>query len=117
MKASKTITIDVKQLLDGKHPAVIIRKGVTEGKGTISIGQIVAIASGKVLPYIKDDNTAGTVLGVATCYADTTAGKDTAVNVLVHGTCKRDVVTVISAAAPVQADLDALAAVGVWALD
>lgn len=117
MKASKTITIDVKQLLDGKHPAVIIRKGVTSGKGTIAIGQIVAIASGKVLPYIKDDGTAGTVFGVATGYADTTAGKDTAVNVLVHGTCKKDVVTVVSAAAPVQADLDALAAVGVWALD
>lgn len=117
MKASKTITIDVKQLLDGRHPAVIIRKGVTSGKGTIAIGQIVALSSGKVIPYIKDDQTAGTVFGVATCYADTAVGKDTAVNVLVHGTCKKDVVTVVSAAAPVQADLDALAAVGVWALD
>lgn len=117
MKASKTITIDVKELLDGKHPAIIVRKLVTADKGTIAIGQIVAIASGKVLPYIKDDQTAGTAFGVATQYADTATGKDTAVNVLVHGTCKADLVTVVAAAAPVQADFDALAGVGVWALN
>lgn len=117
MKASKTVTIDVKELLDGKHPAVVIRKDVTANKGTISVGQIVAIASGKVLPYIKDDGTAGTVFGVATSYADTATGKDTAVNVLVHGTCRRSVLTVVSAAATVQADIDALAGIGVWALN
>lgn len=117
MKASKTITIDVAELLDGKHPAVIIRKAVTADKGKIAIGQIVAIASGKVLPYINSDQTAGTVFGVATSPADTTTGADTAVNVLVHGTCKVGSVIVVAGANPVQADIDALAAIGVWALN
>jgi flagellar biosynthesis component FlhA len=117
MKASKTITITVDQLLDGKHPPVIVRKLVTADKGTISIGQIVAISSGKVLPYIASDQTAGTAFGVATQGVDTATGKDTAVNVLVHGTCKLDAVTVVSGAAPTATDIAALAALGIWALN
>lgn len=118
MKASKTITIDVMELLDGKHPAVVVRKLVEPQKGKIAVGQIVALnASGKVLPYVKGDETAGTAYGVATTPADTATGKDTGVNVLIHGTCKKSGITVVSGAAPVQADIDALFALGVYPLD
>jgi hypothetical protein len=117
MKASKMVVVELSELLDGKHPAVIIRKLVTADKGKIAVGQIVAIADGNVLPYIKDDETAGTAYGVATQAADTATGEDTAVNVLVHGTCKRALVSVVSGTDVVQADIDAIAAKGVWALN
>ena len=119
MKASKYVVVELAELLDGKHPAVIMRKLVVADKGKISVGQIVAInsADGKALPYIKGDETAGTVLGVATTIADTTTGKDTAVNILVHGTCKRSLVSVGTGTDVVQADIDALSAKGIWALN
>lgn len=117
MKASKTITITVQQLLDGKHPAVIIRKKVVANKGTIAVGQVVAISNGAVLPYIFEDVTAGTVFGVATQTANTATGNDTAINVLVHGTCKAAMLTVVGGEAATQVDLDALGARGVWALN
>ncbi len=118
MKASKTVTIDVKELLDGRHPAVIIRKLVAPNKGKIAVGQIVAVTSaGKAVPYVKDDQNDGTAFGVATTPADTTTGKDDAVNVLIHGTCKKSMLTVVSGADPVQADINALFALGVYPLD
>lgn len=116
MKASKTITISINELLDGKHPPIVIRKLVVADKGQIGVGQIIAVSGDKALPYVASDSTAGTAFGVATEAVDTATGKDTAVNVLVHGTCKLDLVTVANGAAPASTDIAALAALGVWAL-
>ncbi|AEC02039.1 hypothetical protein [Parasphaerochaeta coccoides] len=114
MQASKTMTIEVSEIVDGRHPALIIRKEAVKGKGQIVPGQILAIKDGKVLPYVKGDSTAGTAFGVATTPADTAQGKDDGVNVLVHGTCRAALVVTGSGVAD-QADLDALALRGVWA--
>lgn len=114
MKASKTIDVTVTELLDARHPAVIQRRVVVKDKGIIAVGDMVGITSdGFVVPAAT---TGATLFGVATTGADTATGKDDAVNVLVHGTCKKSLVTKAGAVVT-QADVDNLLKIGVYAME
>lgn len=118
MNASKTATITVEEVLDGQHPAVVLRLPVATGNGILAPGRILAKdGNGKMVPYVNGDETAGTAYGVALGYADTTAlSGDDAINVLKHGTCKRSKLIVADEVDVVQADVDSLVSAGVYPL-
>jgi len=130
MKASKTVDLELKQIIEGSHPPVIRRYALGENAPAFKAGQIVGITAGGIIAY-ADIETTETVtvgegasaievdvpvtprLGVVTASVE---ANSEGLNVLVHGTVVKES---LIKAADTAADATALAqleACGIWAV-
>lgn len=113
MDCSKNVSgITVGELWDHRHPPVIMRCPLKElsGESVINEGQVVKMGSANT---IEAAATSDTPFGIA---LENVKAGDEFVNVLLHGTLKRDNVKMGSAALTV-ADINKLAAAGIYCLD
>lgn len=111
MKASsekRVFTID--EIADGRHGPVSISIRLKSGTGSITAGQLVAKdTDGEIVPY----TTGGTGL-VGVALRTVKLDEDESVLVLVHGTARREKLTV-GTAAVTQTEIDKLMGIGVYA--
>lgn len=113
MDCSKNVSgITIGELWDHRHPPVIMRCPLKElsGESVINEGQVVKMGSANT---IEAAATSDTPFGIA---LENVKAGDEFVNVLLHGTLKRDNVKMGSAALTV-ADINKLAAAGIYCLD
>lgn len=113
MDCSKHVSdISIGEIWDHRHPPVIMRCPLTElsGENVINAGQVVKTGSANT---IEAAATSDTPFGVA---LENVKAGDEFVNVLLHGSVKRDKVKMGTAALTV-ADINKLATAGIYCLD
>lgn len=113
MDCSKHVSdITIGEIWDHRHPPVIMRCPLKElsGENVINEGQVVKMGTANT---IEPAATSDTPFGIA---LENVKAGDEFVNVLLHGTAKRSNVKMGSAALTV-ADINKLAAAGIYCLD
>lgn len=118
MKASRSVDLGNKGVIDGTHSPVIRRLAFSAGLNSNKLhkGQIIGISSGALAVASLTSGSEVPVHGIIMETVDSTAAGF--VNVLVHGTVvKADLLGFSGASAPTADELAALEATGrIWAM-
>lgn len=114
MQCSKRMEgVIVGEIYDMRHDPVFNRMPLKADQGTLKPGQCVKInTDGTVQAAATSDE----MYGVALETVDSTTGKDTFVNVLVHGVVKKNKL-MVGSGEPAVADFISLKKAGIFALD